>query len=237
MKPRYSILVTLLLLSFLFTVYAVWIATDNFDSYSVATTLEGASGGSSWTSNWDNTPNTGWTSETAPAGGQGGVAARHTGTTSEATIRTFSSLTAGSVSFRVRISATSGSYSGITVRLGESGQQARMNISISSTGNISLFDNDLGDWRAITAYSIDTWYRVDIEFDDIGQPDKFRARVDGGTWTSWYKVSGATYALVDQFMIDDAWTGSHTFWVDDISATSTQSPVPLFKRYYDLLRD
>lgn len=82
--------------------------TENFDSYTNGTSLNGANSSSGWTSPW--TINGGvWTSDTAPAGGQGGLALHTSTTFYDSIARTFGPISSGILHYQFSFSdATSG---------------------------------------------------------------------------------------------------------------------------------
>ncbi len=183
-----------------------WVATDNFDSYSAGSTLNGDSGGSGWTGNWTVTGGT-VTTETAPAGGQGGIAARVSSATGYAN-RVYSGISAGTCRFRMQVSTTTPTdFTGIIL-------DSKCYVRFGNNGQIQRYNGTTLSYENIQAYSANTWYTIDIDFDDATQPDKYRVRVDGGTYTSWAGTNGA-YTTLTNFAINVDGT-TYTFWVDDI---------------------
>lgn len=202
----------------------VWPATENFDSYTVDADLNGGSGGSGWSGNWSLVSGT-ITTPNAPAGGQGGNAAKSTGLGGEDRYnRAISAITAGTVRFRARLNTTTPNIE-VMVRLLESGT-ARMAIQFDA-GNIKINNN--GTLETIQAFSADTWYTIDVDFDDSAQPNLYRARVDGGTYTAYKTTIGGGYTNIDAFQINHGSTGAaEEFWVDAIEPTpSTTSATVL----------
>lgn len=53
----------------------------------------------------------------------------------------------------------------------------------------STIDLQCGAGADLGAYSADTWYLVEIEVDDVA--DQVRARVNGGSWSSWVASENA----------------------------------------------
>ena len=65
-----------------------------------------------------------------------------------------------------------------------------------------------------TGISNDTWYRIGIEWD--ASTDKYRANVNGGTWSSWYDPTGSpSFSGVDKITLDAS--------SQDAGATGTMS--------------
>lgn len=188
-----------------------WVATDNFDSYSSGASLDGASGGSGWSGNWTALFATTNTAETAPSGGQGGMCYRSNTSTGQSFLtRAFSAISSGTLRFRIRVTNTSpNDFVGVVI---ESGSSGVFYIRING-GNIQWFKG--GVYTTIQAVSADTWYTVDIDFNDATQNNKYRVRVDEGSWTSWDSAAIA-FTTVDTFRIDKSATTSMTLYVDDI---------------------
>lgn len=89
-------------------------------------------------------------------------------------------------------------------------------VRMGADGNISIFTPT---YVAVSAYSINTWYYVDFEWDETNHAGKSRMRVGtGGVWgtyTDWIGLSGS----LTGFQIEcDAINGS-VFWLDDIRIT------------------
>lgn len=191
-----------------------WIATENFDSYTPGAGLNGGAGGSNWTAGWN--ANAGFTTETAPAGGQGGVCARKSGTSSDLANRPLTGVAAGVIHWQMRLSAVPSVDQFIGVQFSNAVQNV-LHIKMTNGGNISMFDGNLGDYVTIQAYSVDTWYSIDVEFDAVGQPNQYRVKVDNGSWTI-YRDAELSFSTIIGIQLLDAYTTSHNFYVDDIRA-------------------
>jgi len=193
-----------------------WSATDNFDSYTAGGNLSGAAGGSGWSGDWSAVTGT-ITTETAPAGGQGGNAARCNSTAGDASYqRSFTDVSAGTASIRMRTSDTSPANDfGVILREGGVGKMYVL-FGKNTAGQIAMFDGGTSTYVDIGAFSADTWYTIDIDFDDAAQPNQYRVRIDGGSWTSWRDVNGSAYTNIDAFNLLDENTNTHTSWWDDI---------------------
>lgn len=195
-----------------------WVATDNLDSYSAGSNLHGQNGGSDWAAAWSwNSAGTQPTVETAPAGGQGGNAIKVSGTTNQTkATRTFTAISAGIVKLRLRVTATNpNDFCGFILESGAGNGKIYHRVS---GGNLQLFNSPA--YENVQAVSADTWYRIDVEFDDAAQDNKFRTRVDGGSWTDWKNTNG-TYTSLDRIVIDKSNTNAGVdLWVDDIGEGS-----------------
>lgn len=203
---------------------AAWVGTENFDSYSTGASLTG-SGGSGWLSGWSSLFGAGsMTTETALSGGTGGIAAQSTDTTvSKWYRRLTSSVTDGTVSFEMRTSINNpNDFMGVFLR--DNNGDGKMYIKFDSSGNIQYYDGDLASYQTIQAYSVDTWYRIYIQFDDITNNNKYRVRVGCGSWSSWVGTNGV-YSDIKDFVFDMSPTNAHTFQADDIRDGSTDCSV------------
>jgi len=194
-----------------------FISTEDFDSYSIADDLNGKTGGTNWSDAWAGTVAT-WSIQTAPSGGQGGLAAKNT-VANDTMLRNFTAITVGTVSIRMRCSITNpNDFLGGVLR--DSGGTPRMFVRFGPTGNVEIYDSGIASYVSIVAYSADTWYTVDIDFDTVAQPNLYRARVDGGTYSGYKTVDGGSYANIQCIRLDASATGTRDFWVDDIKPPS-----------------
>lgn len=199
-----------------------FVSRETFDSYSSGASLDGASGGSGWTGNWTALFATTNTAETAPSGGQGGMCYRSNTSTGQSFLtRAFSAISAGTIRFRIRVTNTSpNAFVGVII---ESSGTPIFYVRING-GNIQYWD---GAYNTIQAVSADTWYTVEIEFDDATQNNQWRVRIDGGSWTSWVSAAAA-FTTVDTFRIDKSATTSMTLYIDDIGNPESSNLMPFF---------
>jgi len=224
---RATLVISILLFAVL-TVLAAVISTDNFDSYTPTNDLNTLNGGSGWTGAWAKITGGAMTIETAPAGGQGGNAVRSISATVDTQYsRAVTAITVGTVRFRMRTTiANPNNFSGAVLRESTNG---RMYIRFGPTGNLEIYNNTGATYESIQAYSVDTWYTIDINFDNAAQPNLYRAAVGGGAYTAYKTVNGGSYTNVDDMMLDDSATNAHTFWVDDIR------PIGFPQYYYRMM--
>lgn len=195
-----------------------WSATENFDSYSAGTELTG-SGGTGWSAAWARYNGTGTiTNETAPAW-MTSIAARHNATAGASYRRSLTTaVTVGTVRFVMSISTTTPSdFAGVILQDTSAG---KMYCKFGTT-DIQVFNNDTGVYESVFAgYSVDTAYTIDFDFDNVAQANKYRVRVNNGTYSAWKTVNGGTYTSITQFAIDASLTNNpHTFWAEAIAAT------------------
>lgn len=208
-----------------------WIATDDFDGYSTGVSIDTLNGGSGWSGAWSKVIGDAGelTIETAPAGGQGGNAAKvnnATTTNEEQAQRSFTAITQGSVRCRMRVAATPATEE-CGISLGDAGGSGSyMYVGFSAAGNIVIYNHDTTSYETIQAFSADTWYTLDVEFDNTGQPNKYRARIDEGSWTAWKTVNTGSYTNINRFKIASGNNFGVVFWVDDIGPTPAEGPPP-----------
>lgn len=89
----------------------------------------------------------------------------------------------------------------------------KMYIHFDTSGNITMYEGGVG-YQTIQAYSANTWYKVTVEFDDSAQADKYRVKIDNGSYTAWRSVNG-TYTNIDQIDFTDG-SANQTYYFDEI---------------------
>ena len=196
-----------------------WVATDDFNSYSDGS-INGDNGGSGWSAGWVLASGAIDVQGTTVYEGAKAVTA-NTSSADLASRALTSTVTVGTMYIAMRASATT--VIGFTVLEGGAGT-GKMYIKFDSDGNIKIFDNGAGSYQTIQAYSANTWYIIGIDFDNTGQPNKYRANVNGGAYSSYYTVNGGSYTSISHVRLEtDTGTGS-VFW-DRISDTYPSSAV------------
>jgi len=223
MMMKRPLLISILIVTVALTAWAAFVSTENFDSYTTGANLNGSSGGTGWGNNWSGT-NGEWTVETAPAG-MSGKAARNTIVNGVMQRGLSASITAGTVRVNMQISITNpNDFMGVVLQ--DSGLTARMYVRFGPTGNLELYDSGTTSYVSFGTYSANTTYTIDIDFDDSAQPDKYRARVNGGTYSGYKTVDGGAYSNIGGVRIDGSATGTRTLWIDDITTPPTGSAIP-----------
>lgn len=99
-----------------------------------------------------------------------------------------------------------------------------------ANNNIRMLTNDGATWITLGSSAPDTWYRIGFEYDNAGQPNKYRTNLNGGTWTSWYGMFGSpTWTNVDKIEFSDQGnngSGTGTMYWDTVSPDYTPSSTP-----------
>lgn len=198
---------------------ATWAATDDFEAGSDIA-LNGASTGSGWDSTWGQPLKGGSYSDfkiNTTQVKEGARAVQVDCSSASAYIQrgTSSGYDTGSIYFAVRASQidkicyvylTNGAGSGIGA------------VRIGSDGNLSVFT---GSYTSMTTYSADTWYWVNIEWDQTNQVNKMRGRAGTTSWgafSDWGSVGQSTANITD-FQIEQAAASGADFWLDEITTT------------------
>lgn len=180
---------------------------ENFDAYSTSVSISGLNGGDGWTGAWSLAAGT-VTVETAPAW-MSGKSLRQNATAYAEAERLFTAHTgAFTLSFKVSLSATPNDF--IIVALGDPGAN-KVNIAFNSSGNLITNTQTL-----VSGFTVNTAYSVDVDFDTVNQANKFRARVNGGAYTSWENAS-SSFTSISAIRVYNLATNAHTFWLDDLS--------------------
>ena len=178
-----------------------WLATDNFDSYTIGNSLSAGAGGSGWSGNWTE-GTAAVTVASSPAGGQGGGALFVNADPNFSYSRTFADLSAGLMSFRFYINTTSpGDDTWFMLDEGVGGTAARGLVAIGSDGFVKIFDGTT--LFSVGAYTANTWHTVTMEFNDATQPNAFRAKLGAGNFTQWFPAAnGGSYSVINRVRVE-----------------------------------
>lgn len=217
---------------------AIFSFTDNFESYSVPVDLNGGSGGSGWSAAWSGDALFDAVSTDSPYEGSKHVKASPTVDAFRAISRTFTAVTAtGIIKCAVKINRTGGT-SGKSIRgdinvYNGATQVGRLFIQISdSIAKAEILTNDGAAWIQLSGTIVNNTYHIfEIEYDNASQANKYRARFDGGTWTSWYGYIGSpTWSQITKVEFDtssaDGGAAGSMYW-DDLNPQSASGPANL----------
>jgi hypothetical protein len=196
-----------------------WVAVENFNSYTAATDLAGANGGTGWGGAWVDAGGGTWTTENALSGGEGGIMARTIAAI--ANTRYTRALTTatpmGIVQWRMRTTKIPNAFMGFTLR---SGGSNRCLVRFGASGNIEIYDDWSGSYITVAGYDVDEWHICVIEFDAA---TGYRARAANSEYTRWCMPTGG-FTTIDAVMLDQSATnGPISFFVDDIRAADDRA--------------
>lgn len=188
--------------------------SENFDSYAHLDSLNGKSGGSGWSGNWDefdpeggsNITNTqaqsGTLSMTFYSDSGGAYGAR----------RDFSNQTTGQISMYVRSQQASGPVK--TFSLGE-GTTMRMQVRLSGS-NVDVNNN--GTWDNITTFSINTWYQLQFK---IISTTTYQVAWNGGSFSADKTIVGGSFTNINRLQFEASQVaGGHNSFIDTIADDS-----------------
>jgi hypothetical protein len=160
-----------------------------------------------------------------------GIAARSNGTSGDAIYRRpFSALYSGIFRCRMKIDITNPSSSvgpilGYSIDEGDGG---KFFVRFSPTGYLQVWDYDITSYSDIQPYVVNTWYRVYMEWDTTNHANRYRVKIDDGSWTGWVLANASTYSYIDFMRIRDLATNTHEFWLDDIDRDDELSIIDEF---------
>jgi len=190
-----------------------WIATENFDSYTIGNDMNTLNGGSGWTGAW-----------TSTGAGEGVIVAAPSGMTTNAAEmlwitgdggdaqRSLSLLTDGIVSFQMRAAQTDRLA---RFTLAESGVGSKAYIRFDSDGNIKAVGSAS---NTLQAYSANTTYRILIKFGHTA--GNFAVSIDGGAYSADFDMSGTGSNVNLVTLVNENVTTS-SFFFDDIKSGAT----------------
>jgi hypothetical protein len=168
------------------------IITEDFESYSLPSDLFGGNGGSGWTGSWNGSALFEVTNQGLPTQGLKHLSIQPTADPFEFMTRDIPEVTSGTLYVDMKIDHPGG-RNNIGVRgdinlYEDEKLLVRVFMRLSSSGDYieSLhWDGDSNEWYIATAIENQTYYRVGIQFDKLGQGNKYRINVDNGVWSEW----------------------------------------------------
>ncbi len=176
----------------------VWVARDTFDTYTPAASISGVNNGTGWSAGWVLGAGT-VTTETAPAGGQGGVAGKALGSGAGEAHRLFTAITDGTLHCAIYPSSNSGMITqhGVSIFQG-AGNLIITRLGLITQGQIEVYNNDTTTYEAVGAYSANTWNTLDIVFGGAVTAGKYRVSVNGGAYSGDKGFNGTLSTGFDQ---------------------------------------
>lgn len=194
---------------------------DHF-SYTLTSDLDTQNGGQSWDGAWAKQAGSAMTVQANPGGCGSGSVVRSTGTTGNTVYtRDFQPRGQGILSWYMRMSITNPSdTSGVFLTAGGVGAAS---VEFSSAGNIFIVEEGFSLPVLVAGYAAAGCYFIEIELDQVGHPNEFRVRANGGAWTAWYTVISGTFTPFDGFGLEDLAANAHTMYVDEINGADTSA--------------
>lgn len=190
-----------------------WPSIENFDSYTNGNSIDGGSGGSGFTGNWTLVGGT-ITTDTAPTGGQGCIAA-HLNEAGDHATRAFTSISDSTVHFQWWNDGTNTVQTEVMFR---GGGTTRFGVRMNATGSNKVdVSNGTSYNTNIGTYSDGTWQTIDVKFGHVA--GKFAVSINGGAYSSDFDATGGSTAVDTIRFIEPDASGAN-FYVDDIGATA-----------------
>ncbi|HEU0080901.1 MAG TPA: hypothetical protein VFQ72_02670 [Candidatus Paceibacterota bacterium] len=199
---------------------AAWTGIETFDSYSASTSVSGLTGGSGWSGGWTVNSGSG-TVDTAPSGGQGGLALHISNSASISRMRS-STGSSGILRFKVRIGTNSGGGVYVTDSGGGGANNNRIAINFNTTlGVISAGDGQTYA-NDIAPFDFNTWYDIAIKYGQVA--GQFSISIDGGkTYLDNFSMGSGNKTLMDGIILS---SGGANLWFDDINDDSGATALP-----------
>jgi len=138
--------------------------------------------------------------------------------------RAFTLADSGLVYVSVRKAGNSANGGGVSLYEGTSG---RVLFLFRSNGYIAAYNHDTTSYENICLYSANTWYRLGIEWDDVGHPEQFRVNCNAGAMSGWKKVLGGSWSGASKLVLESS-GGSDDVWYDSVGyeySTAAEEPV------------
>ena len=194
---------------------AVWASntSEAFTGYGVGN-LAGESGGTNWSTAWQNVTGAMQTTDTSCDAGDCVKAEGASDLSADRLID--EDITEGTITFKFKVVSIGG---GPQIRFGDA--DPRFRVIINNAGATDLEATTFGTW------SDNTWHTVDIEFGADGGTssclaNQARARLDGGAYSACtaYLQAGD----VDEWQINYGGTAGRELWVDTMDIVDDNPP-------------
>lgn len=88
---------------------------------------------------------------------------------------------------------------------------------VNTTGDIVIITTAETEVDTGANVNANTSSLIEMEWDLVGQPCKYRARVDSGSWTSWTTMY-ACLTFINNISIQERDSGTTAYWFDEIQA-------------------
>ncbi len=191
---------------------------ENFESYTAGTDINGGTGGTGWSAGWSG--GTAFDSSTTQKY-EGSKSMEFLNAASATISRTLTTAQSEmAIYFALRRShANIGSGMAFDMKTGATYITNLQYIQIAGTNGIHIHNGT--SWTNLQTATADTWYPVNVEFDDAVQPDKQRARVYvSGAWNAFsaWLTTSAAYATVGGVTLTSPGTETTAYW-DTICGT------------------
>jgi len=184
-----------------------WTYVENFDTFATGQPLHGQGG---WTG-WNVSGETNYKIQTY----LGSKVAEVAITTHSTITRDLPApLTRGAFKVVMGKSTSADGRTDVGIMLKDSNGSGRVYARLGGDGHISIYDHTIGTYRPILRdYTAGTLYEVNIEFDQVLQPNKYRARAKAkgasaeGPWSPWTLVNNGVYERLTTLVFDTDWNG------------------------------
>jgi hypothetical protein len=223
MKKFLSILAIAATLNFFTATHvfaASWVVFENFDTLVDGAGLVGTGDGTGWSGNWlDHSSGTNWQSVTAPAGGQGCLAA-FTTTGASMIKRDFAaSISASTVHFEFYLSdSTAANRYDVAFFTAADGARfgVEMNAGGAGGGALSVNATDFSSFVADTGfdYVLNAWNDIDVKFGHVA--GKFAISVNGSAYSADFTSTGSNTTIQRAFIASLDASSNGDFYVDDL---------------------
>ena len=189
------------------------VTNDDFESYS-AGVLHGKNGGTGWSAAWVTNDATIAVQTSVVVSGSNAVESYNNASGSNS-YRYFDELSSGIYTIYARSTTTAKAWTFLWVGDGTTSSSGRACHVLFSGTDIN-WQYGGSYYTLVSSYSINTWYKVDAEFDC--STDQYRVRVDDGSWSDWedFAVVAAATTL-DISKMERQSSGPYYTYFDDIS--------------------
>jgi len=198
-----------------------WVALQDFNETSNGN-LSGNTGGSGWSVGWAGAGTTNLnTSEfqvdtVAPSEGVRSVHVDCASVSAYIERLLTTAVTAGTVYMQVRCAQTN---KVLILNLNKTTGSNTMLVKFDSDGNIKYYNDTSGAYVTIQAYSADTYYTVAFDFDTVAQANKYRVKINAGTYSSYVVVNAGTFSSITAVSFEHAASSGADFYIDYITTS------------------